>query len=137
MQTKGKTIQFERKDIKLERKILDRELKPIWKQVKNCFKNGSKEKRLEQYRKKEIQSQIYKKQDKKCHIWLKQNLTPRKISAITSMIKQMVETKAWKEVRGLTKNSECKLCKEQQETVQHLLAWWKMLASYNYQMLET
>ena len=68
MQTKGKTIQFERKDIKLERKILDRELKPIWKQVKNCFKNGSKEKRLEQYRKKEIQSQIYKKQDKKCHI---------------------------------------------------------------------
>ena len=38
------------------------------------------------------------------------------------MIKQMVETKAWKEVRGLTKNCEYKLCKEQQETVQHLLA---------------
>ena len=38
------------------------------------------------------------------------------------MTKQMVETKAWKEVRGLTENSECKLCKEQQETVQNLLA---------------
>ena len=38
MQTKGKTIQFEGEDIKLERKILDREFKPIWKQVKKCFK---------------------------------------------------------------------------------------------------
>ena len=64
MQTKGKTIQFERKIIKLERKILDRELKPIWKQVKNFFKNGSKEERLELYRKKEIQSQIYKNKTK-------------------------------------------------------------------------
>ena len=27
-------------------KILDREFKPIWKQVKNCFKKGSEEKRF-------------------------------------------------------------------------------------------
>ena len=74
MQTKGKTIQFEGEDVKLEGKILDREYKPIWKQVKKYFKKGSEEKILEQYRKKEVQSEIYKKQDKKCNIWLEQNL---------------------------------------------------------------
>ena len=40
--------------MKLEGKILDTEFKPIWKQVNKCFKKGSEEKRLEQYRKKEI-----------------------------------------------------------------------------------
>ena len=64
-QTKGITIQFEGKDMKLEGKILGREFKPIWKQLKKCFKEGSEEKRFEQYRKKEMQGEIYKKQDKK------------------------------------------------------------------------
>ena len=44
--------------MKLEGKILDREFKPTWKQVKECFKKGSEEKRLEQYSKKEMQSEI-------------------------------------------------------------------------------
>ena len=39
-----------------------------------------------------------------------------------SMIEQMVETRAWKEVRGFTENSHSRLCKEQRETVQYLLA---------------
>ena len=57
---------------------MDREFKPAWKQVKRCFKKGSEKKRLEQYSKKEMQSEIYNKQDKKCNMWLEQNLTPRK-----------------------------------------------------------
>ena len=118
--------------MKLGGKILDREFKPIWKQVKKCFKKGSEEKRFWQYRKKEIQSEIYNKQDKKCNRWLEQNLMPRKISSIMSMIEQMVETRAWKEVRGLTENSQCRLFKEQWETVQHLLAGCKMLPSSEY-----
>ena len=31
-----------------------------------------------------------------------------------SMLEQMVETRAWKEVRQLSENSQCRLCKEQQ-----------------------
>ena len=49
-----------------------------------------------------------------------------------SMIKQMAETRAYKEVRGLTENSQCRLCKEKRETTQHLLAGCKMLASSDY-----
>ena len=63
---------------------------------------------------------------------LEQNLTPRKTSAIMSMIEQMVETRAWKEVRWLSENSLCILCKEQRETVPHLLAGCNMLASREY-----
>ena len=57
---------------------------------------------------------------------------PRKTSVIMSMIKQMVDARALKEVRGLTENSWCRLCKEQWETVQHLLAGSKMLTSSEY-----
>ena len=49
-----------------------------------------------------------------------------------STIEQMVETSAQKEVRGYTENSQCRLCKEQQETVQHLLAGCKMSGSSEY-----
>ena len=91
---------------------MDREFKPIWKQVKESFKNGSEEKRLEKYNKKEMQNEINKKQGKKCNIWLEQNLTPRETSAIISMIEQMVKTRAWKRFRVLTENSLCRLCKE-------------------------
>ena len=64
--------------------------------------------RLEQYREKEMQSEIDKKQEKKCNIWLEQNLAPRK-TVIIPIIEQMVETRAGKDVRGLTENSQCRL----------------------------
>ena len=45
----------------------------------------------------------------------------------------MIETSAWKEVRGLTENSQSRLCKEQPETaVQRLSAGCKILASSEY-----
>ena len=49
-----------------------------------------------------------------------------------SMLEQTVETRAWKEVRGLTETRQCRLCNEQQKTVQYLLAGCKMLASSKY-----
>ena len=99
--------------MKLEGKILDREFKPIRKQVNRCFEKSSEETRLEQCRRKEMQSEKYNKQNKKSDIWLVQNLTPRKTSAIMSMVEQIVETRAWKDVRGFAENSQCRLRKEQ------------------------
>ena len=63
---------------------------------------------------------------------MEQRLTPRKTSTIISMIEQMIESRAWKEIMRLSKNSQCRLCKEQRETVQLLLAGCKMLASSEY-----
>ena len=44
-----------------------------------------------------------------------------------SMLEQMAETRAWKEIQR-----KCRLCNEQRETVQHLLAGSKMLANSEY-----
>ena len=131
MQTKGKTVQFE-EDMKLEEKILEKEFKLTWTQVKECFKKSSRKKNSNRTAKKKCKKNIFKKQDKKSNIWLEQGLTQIKTSAIMSMIKKMTETGAWKKVRGFTKNSQYRSCKEQQETVKDLLAGCKMLASSEY-----
>ena len=73
--------------------------------MKTCFKKGIKGRRIEVYQQKEMHSEIYRKQDQMCNLWLEQKLTPKKTAAIMSMLEQMVETKAWKVTRGL---SECK-----------------------------
>ena len=49
-----------------------------------------------------------------------------------SMLEQMVATRVWKEVRRFTEISQYRWCKEQRETVQNLLAEFKMLASSEY-----
>ena len=46
--------------MKLEGKILGNKFKLTWTQENECFKKGSEENRLEQYSKKEMQSEIYK-----------------------------------------------------------------------------
>ena len=63
-------------------------------------------------------------------MWL--YVTPRKTSAIMSMLEQMIETRAWKAARGLTEWCKCRLCGEQKETVQHILAGCKTIASSEY-----
>ena len=49
-----------------------------------------------------------------------------------SMLEQMIETRALKAARGLTECCKCRLCNEQKETVQHLLAGCKTIASSEY-----
>ena len=48
------------------------------------------------------------------------------------MQEQMVETMAWKKMRGLSDNDQCQLFRKQKETVQHLLAGCEKLASAEY-----
>ena len=64
---------------------------------------------------------------------LEQNLDPRKTAVIINMLEKMVETKVWKMDRGLPCiNNFCKVCGEQKETVDHLLAGCKMMAAHEY-----
>ena len=44
----------------------------------------------------------------------------------------MIETKAWKKLRGLVDEDKCRLCGAFRETVQHLLAGCKKLAGSEY-----
>ena len=50
-----------------------------------------------------------------------------------TVIEQMVETRGWKVARGLTENGRCRLCREFNETVEHLIvAGCKKIASSEY-----
>ena len=45
------------------------------------------------------------------------------------MLEQMVETRLWKITRGPIEDGNCRLCREQKETVEHLLAGCKKIAN--------
>ena len=79
-----------------------------------------------------MQSAIYKKQNRQCNLWLEQSLTPAKTASIMSMLEQMVETRSWKVTRGLIEDCKCRPCREQNETVEHLLAGCKKIADSEY-----
>ena len=48
------------------------------------------------------------------------------------MLEQMVETRSWKGTRGLIEDGKCRLCREQKEMVEHLLAVCKKFANSEY-----
>ena len=60
-----------------------------------------------------------------------QNVTPKKATAITLMLDQMVKTKAWK-MQGLTACDKCRIRGKQKETMKHLLAVCKVMANSEY-----
>jgi len=49
-----------------------------------------------------------------------------------TMLEQMVETTAWKVARGLTEEGRCRLCFQHRETVEHIVAGCRELASSEY-----
>ena len=65
------------------------------KESENFLQKGIEGRKMKVYRQKEMQSEIYRKQDQMCNLWLEQKLTPKKTAVIMSMLEQMVETKVW------------------------------------------
>ena len=130
----GVRLRFEGNLIRLDNEIIDEEIdyKVTWRKVKNRLQKATEFKRIETYKTKEQQSQVYQAQEEECHVWLNQNLHGRKTSSIMMMLEQMVETRAWKVARGLAQEKKCRVCNENDETVEHLVAGCKALANNEY-----
>ena len=88
-----------------------------------------KARRIEIYQAKEQQSEVYSEQEKECHLWLTQNLNLRKTAAIMAMLEQMVETRSWKQTRGLMEDWRCRVCFQHSKTVEHFVAGCQKLAN--------
>lgn len=130
----GLRLSFEENSIQLGDDVFDAEVeyKTTWKKIKQCLQKATEAKRMGTYKIKEQQSQFYNEQEEECHWWLYQNLHGRKTAAIMDMLEQMVETRYWKAARGLIQSGRCRLCHEQEETIEHLVAGCKTLASSEY-----
>ena len=100
-------LAFEEDSIFLHGERIEKNWKLTWKAIKARLKKAVEQRRKEKYLEKQMQSEIFRKQDENCNIWLRQNLTPRKTTSVMTMLEQMVETKSWKASRGLVKRSKC------------------------------
>ena len=60
------------------------------------------------------------------------NLNSGKAAAIMTILEQMVNTKSWKEARGLIDDGRCSICNQNSETVEHLVSGCTKLASSEY-----
>ena len=125
-------LEFVGDNVRLMGEVLELDWKVTWKKVKKEMKIGAQIKRKENYRMKELQSEIYGKQEQECHFWLRQRLTPRETASIMTLMEQMVETRGWKMTRGLIENGKCRLCGDFNETLEQLVAGCKTMANSEY-----
>ena len=100
--------------------------------LKKILNEGQKRNKQQSLGEKQLQSEIPKLYGEDDFGWLKCNTDPRKTSSIFALQEQMIETKAWKKIRGLVDDDSCRLCGEHRETVQHLLSGCKKLAGTEY-----
>ena len=128
----GEEIQFEESNIWIDGELIDGGRKPPWKRLKEKLKKGVKNQRVEEYGTKEQESKLYRGQEQECHVWLSQNLNPGKTAAIMTMLKQMGETRSWKEVTGLIDDGNCRICIQHSETVEYLVAGCTKLSKSEY-----
>ena len=56
----------------------------------------------------------------------------KKDCVVDTMLEQMIETRSCKASRGLAECSKCRLCGQQRETGEHLLAGCKVLENNKY-----
>ena len=83
-----------------------------------------------------MQSEIVSGYTEEDYGWLECNTDPKKTAAIFNMREQMIETRAWKNLRGIGEADICRLCGEEKETVQHLLSGFKKSAATEYMFTE-
>ena len=128
MEDVGVRIQFEEVSVLIDGEVIEGGWKPAWRSLKGKWKKGVKVRRVESYQAKEQQSKVYSEQEKECHLWLTQNLSPRKTAEMT-MLEQIFETRSWKQTRGLMEDGRCRVCFQHSETVDHLVAGCQKLAN--------
>ena len=86
----------------LDEKEMTKPWKKCWKAIKGRLKSGIESKRKENYSGKQMQSWMFRNQEPECSAWLNCNMDPRKTSSIINLQEQMVETRKWKAIRGLS-----------------------------------
>lgn len=118
-------VEFNIGQVKIENERYDN-WKVAWRKPKNVLKEGHCKIKIESFKEKKLESDIPAGFEKEGYGWPKCNTDARKTASIFNLQEQMVETRAWKKMRGSTDQDNRRLRGECKETVQHLLAGCKM-----------
>ena len=124
-------VEFRMGNISIGNETVDN-WKTAWKLLWMKLQQGLQRNKMERLSQKNMQSEIPRNHTKDDYRWLKSNTDPTKTAAVFSMQEQLVEKMAWKKMRGLSDNDQCRLCRKQKETVHYLLAGCEKLASTEY-----
>ena len=76
MEDVGVRLHFADNSIRLDKEVIDEatEYKAVRRKVKNSLQKATESRRIEIYKMKGQQSQVYREQEEECHSWLGQNL---------------------------------------------------------------
>ena len=129
----GSNLKLSNNSVELNGQQIDVDWKKAYKVLKKEFMDKHTQKMKENYLQKVMQSDVWGKQNICSHKWLQRNLGSIKTASIVTMLEQMVETNAWKVLRGQIDVSDmCRLCKKHKETVHHLVSGCTTLAGKEY-----
>ena len=124
-------VEFRMGNISIGNETVDN-WKTAWKLLWMKLQQGLQRNKMEMLSQKNMQSEIPRNHTKDDYRSLKSNTDPTKTAPVFSMHEQIVETMAWKKMRGLSDNDQCRLRRKQKETVHYLLAGCEKLASTEY-----
>ena len=129
----GHELSFIFDEVIMDGLVVEGGYEEVYQVLKRVYKKGKVGNIIENYKKKVLQSEVFSKQENECHLWLNGNLEPRKTASIIQLMEQMVETKVWKVLRGLTiGNEKCRLCGMYRETIHHILTGCTIIAQQQY-----
>ena len=124
-------VEFRMGNISIGNETVDK-WKTAWKILQTKLQQVLQRNKMERLSQNNVQSEMPRNHTTDDYGWLKCNTDLAKTAAVFSMQEQMVETMAWKKMKGLSDNDQCRSCQKQKETVQHLLDSCGKLASTEY-----
>ena len=129
MRELGLDVVFGVNEITKDGEQTDKDWKGCWKEFKGEMQTRYKKQPRSSFPEKSMQSQVLSGQDEENALWLQTNITPHKTSGILEMMKEMVETRKWRAVRGLGgEDSRCRLYKKHDEIMHYLLSGCEVIA---------
>ena len=75
MRSIGIELKFEDNRVHMDGKLIDGSWKQVWKILKNKYKKGRQNKRVEEYKLKEMQSEYWCNMDPESHLWLQKDIS--------------------------------------------------------------
>ena len=127
----GKEVKFERSKVMIENQEITK-CEEAKRKLKRLLTEATQEHRQTKYKLKKLHPVNWNLQSKESWSWLRKNLDPKLVGLVIALQEQIVPTRWYKNIQGLSSKDTCRLCGKYTETVDHILGGCAVLASIEY-----